>query len=268
MNGLGGGIMTNPYHIQSIDRAFKLLDIISASQHPLSLDDIAKKSELNRNTVFKILSSLTALGMVHSEKYKGYSLGFGIVRYYNSLVRSYPMLNIVKDYLTKLRDVTHETTGMYIESGTQVFLIASKESREPVKRVFSGRPSPSHRGAAGKIFWAYKTDRERDKILGDIQEIEYASGKVLMRQEFYDMLDQIKRDGKAVSIGEALADVWAVSAPVFDKDGKIIACISCSGPISRAEPEHIQFCMQETKKYAEQLNLEIQELPWNVTIED
>ena len=41
--------------------------------------------------------------------------------------------------------------------------------------------------------------------------------------------------GYAVSHGERDIEVAAVSAPVFDEEGKILASLSVSGPVSRFE---------------------------------
>jgi DNA-binding IclR family transcriptional regulator len=230
------------------------------SDQPLSLDEVAVRSKLNRNTVFKILSTLSAWEVVRSERHKGYSLGFGLVRYFEALKSPFPLINIAEKYLEQLRDSTEETTGLYIEQNNQRICIHVKESHQVVRRILPiGNTGPLYFGAIGKVLLAYKTVKQRDEIMGERKEISYVSGETITKEEFYKRLDQIKQQGYAVGVKEGISDVWAVAAPIFGSGGEVIAGIAASGPINRAEPDHIEFCAKETKKICDLITLKIRE---------
>lgn len=253
--------MANEYKIQSIDRAFTLLEILASSNQPLSLDELSKRSDLNRNTVFKLLSSLQSWKMVRSESHRGYSLGYGFLRYSSVLAGNFPALHVAEDYINQVSENTGETSGLYIAQNRQVFCVVARESKQVVKRALSvGRTGPIHFGAAGKVLLSHKTNAERMEALGDLKEIKYSTGEVISLEQFFERLDRIKEDGKAVSVMEGVIDVWAVAAPVFDEQGRVIASIGTSGPINRYEENHVAFCLSETKKASDELSRKIREI--------
>jgi IclR family transcriptional regulator, KDG regulon repressor len=248
------------YRIQSIDRAFQILNILAESSKPLSLDEVAVKSNLNRNTAFKLLASLSNWNVVHSERHKGYSLGYGFVRYYEALSLKFPWVNMARNYLSQLRDITGESTGLYIQNNLERQCIEAKESNQVVRRMLkAGEVGPIYLGAIGKIFLAYKSPKEREELLPEGAEIVHASGKRISKEELHKVLDQVKKSGTAMSIEEGLEDVWAVASPILDKDGEIIAGIATTGPMNRFNENHMDHCSKETKRIAEVISQIIHE---------
>ena len=72
---------------------------------------------------------------------------------------------------------------------------------------------------------------------------------------FKEELAKIRRQGYAVSFGERDIEVVAVAAPVFDEEGKILASLSASGPVSRFEitPQVIEAIMNAAGEISYQL---------------
>ena len=52
------------YAIQSVDRAFQLLETISLHPQGLSLTELVNQTQLNKSTAYRLLSSLIAHGYV------------------------------------------------------------------------------------------------------------------------------------------------------------------------------------------------------------
>jgi DNA-binding IclR family transcriptional regulator len=84
------------------------------------------------------------------------------------------------------------------------------------------RRGPLHRGASAKILAAHLEPGERRRLLDAVG----APG-------LQDELDQIRRDGYAVTVQELDEGAAAVAAPILDRRGRLVAGLSIAGPAAR-----------------------------------
>lgn len=61
--------------IQSLERAFSIIEIMTTDENESSVSDLARKTGLNKTTVFRMLDTLANLGYVSkNQKTEKYSL--------------------------------------------------------------------------------------------------------------------------------------------------------------------------------------------------
>ena len=87
------------------------------------------------------------------------------------------------------------------------------------------RRGPMHRGASGKILAAFLEPAERARLIG-------AVGAPGLEAE----LDEVRREGTAVTVSELDEGAAAVAAPILDRRGRLAAGLSVAGPIERITP--------------------------------
>lgn len=80
-------------NIQSLERGFLILELLSMSESPLSLQTISNAIQLNKTTVHGLLATLHSLGYVSKHNHS-YSLGF----------RCYELSKPIEQKKTKLSD--------------------------------------------------------------------------------------------------------------------------------------------------------------------
>jgi IclR family pca regulon transcriptional regulator len=90
----------------------------------------------------------------------------------------------------------------------------------------AGSRLPAHRTAAGKVLLAYLPQAERARILEPITSDRHGllgdEARRLLCEQFQGIVD----DGIAVNDGESTPGILAISAPVRDDSGEVIAALN------------------------------------------
>jgi DNA-binding IclR family transcriptional regulator len=97
---------------------------------------------------------------------------------------------------------------------------------------WAGGLSPVHATATGRVLMAFGPNSVTDAILAhDLSRL--TDRTVVSAAELRRSLENVKRSGYAVIVGELEEGLTAVAAPVLDGGGRIRAAISASGPSFR-----------------------------------
>ena len=99
----------------SVVRALSIVEMLKRLGRPAPLKDIAKATNLNKATTYRLLRSLCASGLVQNVQDSGsYALGPACLTYAEGFKKSFTMRDRVLPYLERLVMVTAET-GIYCE---------------------------------------------------------------------------------------------------------------------------------------------------------
>ena len=77
----------------------------------------------------------------------------------------------------------------------------------------------------------------RKKLLQNLTLIRYTERTIVDRQELLQRIEQIRKDGYAVSTGGLSEGAFAIAAPIFSKGGDILASLAISGPLHRLDAD-------------------------------
>jgi len=235
-------------NVRAVDRALDILQCFARHDGGLSLSEIAREVDLHKSTVHRLLTSLLHKGFVRripqSDKYL---LGWSVLELISSIYQSDELSAVVMPEMTELRDVTGETVSLYIRSGSERIRIQAVESNAPVRNVATvGKTYPLYVGASGKVLLAHAGDEVLDEMARD-----QGTPPDFLSPDFRQQLEEIRKDGYAISIQERESGTAAVAAPVFGRDG-FVAALSISGPVGRFTrlkiSEHVGTLMTVTSR--------------------
>ncbi len=214
--------MASSPNVRSLERGLQILDCFLEENVSLSLTEIADRTNLSTSTVGRLLQTTVEAGYLQKDSQRKYSLGDKMYQFVKVLMHKSNLGDVAMPILTNLRDIYNETASLYIVQKDNRVCIASVESHQPLRRsVEVGEVLPLKQGAVGEVLLAWLPYNERRKVVGDNQ--------------FYseDYFSRIREAGFAVNDGLQEEGVYAISAPVFDKEGSNVAAISVSGPSHR-----------------------------------
>ncbi|MDI3328671.1 MAG: IclR family transcriptional regulator [Alicyclobacillaceae bacterium] len=216
--------------VRAVERALDILLCFSSTEMELGLSDIAKRVKLHKSTVHRLLASLESRGFIRRDPHtQNYRLGWRILELVSNVHQSGDLSTVVLPEMTRLRDLLDETISLYIRSGTERIRIQAVESHQPVRRVANiGQRLPLYVGASGKVLLAWSPPEVVEQVLNDPK-----IPPDLDREEFIRQLERVRENGYAISIEEREAGAAAVAAPVFDRNGQLVAALSVSGPADR-----------------------------------
>ena len=248
--------MGNPKKIQSIERAFRILEAISFE--PLSLTEVSKAVKLHIATTFQLVSTIESLGYVFKDAAtKKYNIGLKMSVLTEALWRKNSCKSKAKPYLQLLAKVCNETAHLAIYENSLISII-DVELSSGILIVNSeiGEKVLPHSSAVGKAILACLPENITDSILSE-KLTRLTPKTITSKQDLKIELKKIRRLGYAIDDEETSLSVRCVASPVFNKNGVVAGAIGISGPSIRIKKSNIGKFANEVKKNAEELSGEL-----------
>jgi IclR family transcriptional regulator, acetate operon repressor len=225
--------------VQSLDRALEILRLLG-SEPEMRVTDLARRLEVHKSTVFRLLSTLQEHGLVEqnptTEKYR---LGYGLVRLASAVVGEIDLARASRPVLEELASRTSETVNLAILQGEQVVNIDQIAAPNLVVNVnWVGKQTPLHCTSNGKVLLAFLPDAERRRLLE--QPLQRFTPRTITDVKTLEkQLGRVRDDGWAFTLEELEVGLNAVAAPVRGTDGSVHAAVSVAGPSYRVTPQRL-----------------------------
>lgn len=192
---------------RSAERALQLLDAV-ITNGGLSLGDAAAVVDIPVSTALRHLRGLEVQGFLDRDEHGVFTVGPTFVRLaLNTLTEGWVsrLIGVARPHLQALVDVTEETSYLAIRDQDHATYVTSVESTRAIRHVgWTGRSVPLSGTAVGAALSERPVDRGAEVPTH-------------------------------VNTGAAEPDVTAVSAPVYGRDGRVVAAVSVIGPAHRLE---------------------------------
>jgi IclR family KDG regulon transcriptional repressor len=223
--------------VQSIERAFRILQALANQQTGLGVNELSRRVDLPNSTVSRILQTLEELRAV--AKVNGthrFTIGESLIQMVLRVPYGSMLQAVARPYLQELADRTEETVNLCISEGWSVVHLDQVNSRHLVQvRTWVGRRVPWHCDSSGKIFLAYQTEDQVDEYLAHPLE-KPTPNTIIDPEELRAELCRIRERGHAWGLEELEEGLIGVSAPIFSTDGHVLATINVCGPDYRMHP--------------------------------
>ncbi|MEW6264606.1 MAG: IclR family transcriptional regulator [Thermodesulfobacteriota bacterium] len=246
--------------VQTIERAYFLLDILGQNPRGISILDLSAKVNLPKGTTHRLLSSLAYFGFVRQDpKTRNYFLGLKLVELGYLLLSQLDLREEAGPFLRELAERTKETAHLVFLDRNEVVYLEKVETDKNLgglkmaSRV--GLRNPAHSCAVGKVILSSLSDEEVTQIFQEKGLTKRTKNTITDSTVLKEHLLLIRKQGYAVDDEENEAGIRCVAAPVFNEEGKVIAAISISGPAFRVTKKAIN----------EKLKKEVMETALNIS---
>lgn len=233
--------------IQSVQRAFRVLEVLVDKAPEAPLGDIAKEAGLPAATTYRILQTLVGLGYATALEGGHYKPGPNVLVLAGGMLTSMDYSLEARPALLQLQEATPETIHFGVLSGDRAQYVDKIEGRRPYRLAsVVGMALALHCTAIGKAILAFlPADRLAGLITSD--RLVRRTPKTItdpdaMRRE----LKHIRARGFSMDDEEDREGVRCIGAPVFDHQGQVIGAISVSAPT-------LYFTVQEALELAPNL---------------
>lgn len=227
--------------IRTAERTADILCCFLKDGPELRLSDIVARLNLDKGTLSRLLSTLAERGFVIRDlATRRYRLGPVIVALGNAANTQQNLPQLALPSLTRLRDISSESTSVDVLMGDTRVCVAQVESRQDLRRVVEvGVPIPPHAGAAGKVLLAYLPDHALADILKRIDLVRMTPHTITKRGTLMAELKKIHRLGYAVGRGERIPGGAGIAVPVYGPENDVVASLALSMPIQRFDPKRL-----------------------------
>lgn len=225
---------------QTLTRAIAILDCFSPEEPQLGVREIARRLDLARSTVGRLLATLCAEGVLTQDpNTRRYMMGPKVLLWSSSYTDAFNLRERARPMLEELHRLTRETVNLYVLDGTERVCADRIESPERVRVVVRiGERMPLHAGSAGKAILAFAPPDLVKRVLSKPLQ-RMTRNTITNRRTLVKELGIIRARGYAISRGERFEDALGLAAPIFDANGNVVAALNVAGPNNRFTDAHV-----------------------------
>jgi IclR family acetate operon transcriptional repressor len=237
--------------VQSVDRAFTLLERLADAEGPVTLSELAGLTGLPMPTIHRLLRFLTNQGYVRQESSKRYAIGLRMIRFGQAASRG--LGSWATPYLEGLVEKFGETTNMAMLEGDRCVYVAQVPSPQSM-RMFTevGRVVLPHCTGVGKAILSMIGDEQVTSMLARTGMPARTEHTIVTPEAMLAALAQARDMGYAIDDGEQELGVRCVAVPLTGLP--FLAAISVSGPGSRLRAEDVPRIAPELQSVAKQIS--------------
>jgi DNA-binding IclR family transcriptional regulator len=231
----GGGV-------QSIGRAFSILEEVARNRDGIGLADLSKRVGLHNSTTFHLVKTMVSLGYIRQLKdSKRYRIGRPLFALAASALDEMEMVSMATPVLDDLSRDTGESSHFGTRMSDAVVVVA----RTPGPGAFQltdrvGVVRPAYCTALGKIILAALRPDQLDRYLDRVELKPLATRTITDPRRLRREIEEVRQAGIAFDDAEFNDEVRCAAMAVRDFSGQVVGAIGISGPVWRLSLQALQ----------------------------
>lgn len=248
-----------------VQAALSVLEALVA-RGPQGLSDLAADLGLAKSTLHRICAVLVERGWLVRDGDGRFDLG---IRAIGLAVRSgeLPIITAFRGVAARLLTRHNETVCLAIVDGGESVFIALEETSHPIRLVTHiGSRTPSFASASGRVILAERPPQAIAAEFGGRPLVTPTERRLRGVAELQEILEQVRREGYAENDEETAIGLYALSVPVRNGAGAVLAALTLCVPTSRLNPTRRETLIPSLMEAGQRLSEEVAWLPaWNAT---
>lgn len=220
----------------AVQRTFSVLEFLALdSSRSATLSELAQGIDAPKSSLVSLLAGMCNAGYVSKDARGLYRLGARMFSLGLRILSSLDLATIARPVLERLTEETGESAllGAIGPAGDQAIYIDKVESQSPLRYTISlGAQRELYCSAAGKLLLAHLSKRKQAAYLDSHELTAFTTSTITSRVELCRELEQIRRQGYALTAGERVAGADAIAAPVWH-GSDVLAAVVLAGPSVR-----------------------------------
>ena len=218
-------------------RIVKILKYITEHPDGVSLAQLSVGLRAPKTSLFSLVRSL-ADGDYLAYADGRYQLGTAAFALGSAIVARRRFPDVAMPIIRKLADETGETTFIseLVPQDGQAVYVARAESRNPIRFMAEiGERRPLYSSSGGRVLLAFQTPEWQEAYLRWVKIVAHTPYTVVEKAKLRQILKDIRDTGLCRTHQDVHEGVSAFAAPIFNRDGDVIAALALASPTSRAE---------------------------------
>lgn len=244
-----------PGGVQSLARAFAILEAIADAGGMTTLSDVADRVDLPLATAHRLVRSLVTLGYVRQEPNRQYSLGPRLLRLGTESGRRVGVWAAPR--LAEAVEELGESVNLAVLDHDEVVYVAQSQPSTHLMRMFTevGRRTLPHTTAVGKAILAGSSDDEVLALLRRTGMPRRTVHTITAPEAFLEVLARTRRSGYALDEEEQELGVRCVAVAVPDSPRPM--AMSMSGPSARVDDAAVERAAEVLHRVATLLSADL-----------
>jgi len=234
--------------VRAVDRALDILMAFTATDHRLTAGELARRVDLSRPTLYRLLRTLEHKGfIVSSGEPQRFELGPSVANLAHVWGAGLDIASVAQPMMRRLWEATGETVSLLVHQGRSRTCVAELPSAQPLSfKRGVGYSTDVTLGASGRVILAHTPLPEvylEDKGASQFDVASYLKQLAAIRERGYE----ISRD-------ELIQGAVAVAVPYFDSNGRVKGSLAVFGPSVRMDAQRVDACVTLLKEEGAKLS--------------
>jgi len=242
-------------NVRAVERALQILGSFDEKHPERGVSEIAQAVGLHKATTHRIVTTLVSYGYLQrADDGQRYRLGMALASLGFLVLRRTDVRREAMPIMTELASRLDETCDLSVYNrGEAYFVEVVQGSRALTIAAAVGRSLPLHATAGGKVLLAHLAEQEAEGVL-EAPLVAHTHRTITRPVELRKQLELVRAQGFAIDDEELELGVRAVSAPVRDRDGNVVAALSVTCPISRLPLDKVSAVAAEARHAADSIS--------------
>ncbi len=226
--------------VPALGKGVALLEAV-AREPGLGFTAIQERLGMPKSSTHHLISTMCELGLIKRRSLGGYALGLkllelaAIANESNDLQRD--AMPLLREFAQRVQLTCH--LGVF-EQGEAIYLARVEGARDIVVKSHVGQRFPVNCSALGKSLIAWLAPELLDVVIANLAFEKRMPKTVTNAADFRLQLADVRRRGWALDDEEQAPNCRCIAAPIFDRDGVVVAAISAVGTLEQVEDRRFE----------------------------
>lgn len=234
-----------------VERAFRLLDLLSLSEEGMTLSEMARALEMSKSTVHSLLKTLESSDVIEQAEERRYVLGPRLYDLAQASMQRTGLRRFALPAMERLARNCGETVFLGRIEREYVRIIENVEAggAAPLFHITARRGTrvPLLAGAIGRVVLAHWSLEQRSAFLHEKPLPQFTSHSITDATAFLAAIAETEQSGIGIDCEEYLTGVNAIAAPIYGASETLIALLWIVGFASRFNGEVMQRAAQQLR---------------------
>lgn len=242
------------YIVPGLERGLLLLCEFSRQNRTLTAPELARRLELPRSTIFRLLTTLETMGFV-TRSGNEYRLGMSVLRLGFEYLASLELTELGQPLLARLCDKLNYPSNLVVRDGRSIVYVA-KVSPPSVfsSAVNVGTRLPAHATVLGRILLEDLSLAELRELYPEEHLEQHSPCTPRTVLDLFDLVQRDRQRGFVSGEGFFESTISTVAAPVRDHSGSIVAALGVTIPTTQIGHVNFEELLNQVRRSADELS--------------
>ena len=230
------------YMVPALERGLRLLQEFGRGNATLGAPELARRLQLPRATIFRMLNTLEAMGFLQrAEGSNDYRLGLSVLRLGFEFLSSMDLTELGQPVIARLCGEIRYPCNIVVRDGRSIVYVAKVTPPTPLtSSVRVGTRLPAHATALGRVLLADLSLPELRTLYPE-EHLEAHTPKTPRTVlDLFNLVEADRERGHVFSEGFYESSICTIAAPVRDHSGRVVAALGTTVPAPHVEEGRAQ----------------------------
>lgn len=241
---------TDKYIVPALERGLKLLQEFGRDGRTLGAPELARRLDLPRATVFRMLNTLEHMGFLERTGSE-YRLGMAVLRLGFEYLSSLELTELGQPVITRLCDDIRYPCNIVVRDKRSIVYVAKVTPPTPlISSVRVGTRLPAHGTVFGRVLLSDMHLAELRQLYPEEHLEAFSANTPATTMALFNLLEADRERGYVVGEGFYEASISTIAAPVRDHTGRIVAALGLTISASSVDETRVNDLVERARAAA------------------